>query len=415
MASLRKNQNFVRLFLGRLVTNVGDSLYLIAALWLVHELGGSPFLTGVAGFLTLLPGALQFLTGPFVDRWPLRRSLVVIQMIQAVCVLIIPLAAATGQLTVVLVLVLIPILSMLNQFVYPAQNAALPRIVEDGNIVRANSAFSFAYNGVDAAFNAIGGILIAVVGAVSLYVLDSITFVFAALLFASVNYPSTEAENEDTDESSISQYWSDLSEGFAYVRGSVVFSIITTAAIANFALQISTAVLPSFSDQQGGPEMYGAMLGALAAGTLLGSLVAPKLENREFGRVCIFVFFFGFVFWLGSIFSPWKYGTIGLFMLAWVPVGIFNVLVHATVQTIVPDELIGRAMSVTSGVSAAAGPVGALAGGAIASVWGSVVAMVVAAFGLLAVVGFFLVRPSLRQLPAITEIEGKGHAHASED
>ena len=47
-----KNRNFLLLFLGRIFTNIGDSLYYVAAMWLVYKLSGNPFYSGLAGFLT---------------------------------------------------------------------------------------------------------------------------------------------------------------------------------------------------------------------------------------------------------------------------------------------------------------------------------------------------------------------------
>lgn len=38
-----KNNNFLFLFLGRIVTNIGDSIYYVAAMWFVFSLGGSAF------------------------------------------------------------------------------------------------------------------------------------------------------------------------------------------------------------------------------------------------------------------------------------------------------------------------------------------------------------------------------------
>ncbi|MGA9230563.1 MAG: MFS transporter, partial [Exiguobacterium oxidotolerans] len=66
MFELLKNRNFMFLLAGRLVTNIGDSLYYIAAMWLVHDIGQSAFYTGLAGFVILSPKALQFLAGPLV-------------------------------------------------------------------------------------------------------------------------------------------------------------------------------------------------------------------------------------------------------------------------------------------------------------------------------------------------------------
>ncbi|MFC6724587.1 MFS transporter, partial [Halobium palmae] len=164
MRTLFRNAAFRRLFLGRLVTNAGDSLYYVAAMWLVYELTGSEFYTGVAGFLVMAPAALQFLFGPLVDRLPLRRVFVWTQLLQGALVLVVPVAAHFEALSVALLLTVMPLLSLLNQPVYPAQSAALPRIVDRDGLVAANSLFTFAYQGVDAAFNAVGGVLIAAVG-----------------------------------------------------------------------------------------------------------------------------------------------------------------------------------------------------------------------------------------------------------
>jgi len=184
MSSLIRNRDFVRLFAGRVLTNAGDSLYYVASMWLVYDLTCSSFYTGLAGFLVLAPAAFQFLFGPLVDRVSLRRLLVGTQLAQALVVFAVPLAYTLGYLNVWVVLAVMPLLSLLNQPVYPAESAALPRVVDREQLVQANSLFALAYQGVDAAFNAIGGVLIALVGATALFVFDAVTFAAAALLFA---------------------------------------------------------------------------------------------------------------------------------------------------------------------------------------------------------------------------------------
>ena len=80
------------MFLGRIVTNIGDTLYAVAAMWLVFELGGSTFYTGLAGFLTIIPRFVQFFAGPLIDRISIRPLLIVTQIIQSIMLLIIPIA-----------------------------------------------------------------------------------------------------------------------------------------------------------------------------------------------------------------------------------------------------------------------------------------------------------------------------------
>ncbi len=82
MHTLLRNRNFARLLAGRLLDNIGDSVYFVAAMWLVWELSGEEFFTGLAGFLVLEPSGLRFLFGPLVDRWDLRRILVRTQLVQ---------------------------------------------------------------------------------------------------------------------------------------------------------------------------------------------------------------------------------------------------------------------------------------------------------------------------------------------
>lgn len=407
MRELARNSRFRRLLSGRIITNIGDSLYIIAALWLVHEMSSSPLYTGIAGFLSFLPTGLQFLTGPIVDQRSTKWVLVVTQAVQGICVLSIPVAAWFGHLSVELILFLIPILSMLNQFVYPAQNAVLPQIVEEEHLVRANSIFSFAYSGVDLVFNAIGGFLIAIVGAVSLYVVDSITFFVALVLFWSIRFPVSESSSNDGDDESggFESYVEDLRGGFEYLRGSLISDIVLTAAIANLMLGITMAVLPGFSDIQGGAGTYGLMLAASAGGTLVGTVAASVFEQKPFGYVSIVGFAAGCCLWLGSVVVDWNVAMVALYAAAWIPAGIFSVTIYSLIQSTVEEAMIGRVSSTTTSAANIMLPVGSLLGGVGSDAIGPVAMMAIAPAGFGFVAMYFWIQPSLRGLPSVERMD----------
>ena len=402
--SLRENRNFVKLLIGRLVTNAGDSLYTIAGTWLVYDLTGSSFYTGIAGALLLLPPALQFISGPLVDRWSITRTLTLTQLMQAILILFIPLAAYTDSLTVGIVLLLIPVLSLLNQFVYPAQNAALPRIVVKDELTQANSAFSFANKGTDMIFRALGGVLIAAVGAASLFVLNSVTFVIAALFFIGVNVPSADNSSEELGSINPSEYFSDLREGIACLRGTVFAEMMSITALTNLAVGVTIAVLPAFAAIRGGPALYGALLGAVGGGTLIGALISSRLEHIGYGRIRIFGFGLGFLLWIGAVYSSEPLLSIALFTLAWIPPGVTNVMGQTLMQTVTPEELLGRVTSVDSSVSTMTLPVGSLLGGAVSSILGVITTMGIAALGFGVASLYFALRPPLRRLPPMNDI-----------
>jgi len=456
------NRDFVRLFAGRVITNAGDSLYFIAAMWLVYDLTGDPFYSGVAGFLTLAPSGLQAFFGPLVDRWDLRRLLVRTQVIQGVVILTLPVAHALGMLTAPLILVVMPVLSTLNQFVYPAQTAALPRIVEDEELVEANSAFALAYQGIDSVFNAVGGVLIALIGAVTLFVVDSVTFLAAALLFATLTIPAAEGASEpDAGESTVGPdtsddgtdpetvpvtdggegsddgedgdedggegsedgsegsedgsegsedgedggYLTDLREGVEYLRGTFLAVLMGGSLVINFALGTMNSTMPAYADGIGGPEAYGILLAALSIGVFVGAAVASRFERFRFGRLSIVGFLFGGLVWIAAIWIDWLPATAVLLGLAGVPVGTTNVLLNSLVQTVTPEPLLGRVSAVLGSVSSIMVPFGALTGGTAASTFGPVPVMFVAGAGFLFLGAYVFAFPTLRHLPTISSMD----------
>ncbi len=449
LVGLLRNRDFALLVGGRLVTNAGDSLYYIAAMWLVYDLTGSELYTGIAGFLTMAPAALQFLFGPLVDRTPLGPLLVGTQVVQGLLVLVVPIAHFFDMLSVWVVLVVMPLLSLLNQPVYPAQSAALPRIVDREELVGANSVLTIAYQGVDAGFNALGGIVVAAFGAVTLFLVDSVTFAVATLLFLGLDIPAAGAgdieaaeEEEDasgdagddtspeasdpaavpdggtdpdtddghTDDSDEADrdgwdgYLADLREGIGFLRGTVVAKLTLGVIIVNFAFGGVMAVLPSYGDSFGGAGAYGLLAAAVGVGMLTGSLVGNLVEEWPFGYVVSGGMGLGAVLWTAAIAVDTMPATPVLLALALVPAGTMNVLVFSLVQAVVPDRLLGRAMSVIMSGATVMTPVGALVGGAVADatspglvLYGNAVATALFALYVFAV-------PSLRRIPRVGSV-----------
>lgn len=409
MKELLQNHNFSKLFLGRMITNAGDSLYTVAAMWLVYELGGSTFYTGLAGFLVMFPNMLQFLAGPLVDRWSLKSTLLITQLLQGILVLIIPIAAFFNFLTVTLVLVIMPVVALLNQFVYPAQTAALPTILKKELLVKGNSAFAFAYQGVDLAFNALAGILVALIGATALFLIDSLTFVLAAILFSTLRLPKKQVEKPLDQQPSVSQniknYGMELKEGFHFVTKSILAKLFVGSIVANFAIGATLAVLPAYADWRGGPEYYGMFLASLSAGSLIGALCASYLSKYPLGKLSIISFFVGGICWVVSALVPWAPLSVFLFGFAWVPVGATNVLFGTAIQSVVPQRLMARTFSVSASVGTSAMPIGSLLGGWSATLVSSMVVFAVLGLGFLFLATYTSLVPVLRNLPKVEELD----------
>ncbi|MGY5345444.1 MFS transporter [Paenibacillus glucanolyticus] len=416
-----KNRNFVLLFIGRILTNIGDSLYAVAAMWLVYDLGGSTLYTGIAGFLSILPRIIQILSGPMIDRVPLRGLLVNTQLVQALMLLIIPLAFYFDFLTVGLVLTITPILSTLNMWVYPAQMTALPRILEKRQLTQGNSLFSIANQGIDVACNAISGVLIVVLGAVSLYLWNSAGFFIGALLFAQLKIKKSTktSDNNDNNISEVSSsksksirntmgsYWSDMKEGLRYMLATPLARIQIGIIVINAAGGATFTVMPAFADSLGGASIYGMLLMASACGSLLGAILTPymKLERLPLGYLFAGAFCLSGAAWGLSVFTPWTWLVVLVYGLAWFPGGVTNVIIISVIQKAIPEKRLGTVLAAASGISGIAMPLGSLIGGTLGVVFAGSSVIAGCGAAVLAVGIFWIFDPMTRDLPSPDHVD----------
>jgi MFS family permease len=410
-SSLLRNHTFLRFFFGQFLTNAGDSLYAVAILWLVFQLSGSTAVTGLANAMLLMPYLLQIVAGPLVDRLHLNRLLVATQVVQGVVVLVVPLAAYTGHLTVGLLLAVIPTLALMTLLTFPVPTTLLPRIVREDQLSRGNSLLSTVTLGLDMIFDALGGLFIAAFGATALFLLDSLTFAVAAVLFVGMAVPTVDgggeatADDGSTVRSAVAAYVDDLRAGVEVLRGTLFVDMMVTTAVSNFAVGVTLAVLPAFGALRGGPAVYGLLLGAIGVGRLAGSLLAPYLQGVAYGRLVAVAFLTSALLWLGSVFAPSVALTVGLFGLAWVSGGVNGVLVSTLNQKVFPADRLGRVSSIKGTASAATLPVGSLVGGLVAELLGTTTTMALAAGGFGFVGLYFALHPALRTLPPIDEVD----------
>lgn len=406
-ASLLGRTGFRRLYLGGTASRVGDKLYFVAAMWLVYELTGSTVFTGVAGFLTRAPQVLSVFLGPLVDRAKLRRLLALSELGQGVVVLAVPVAAATGHLSVWVVLAAMPLLAFGKRLTAPAEQAAFVRLVDDDLLARGNSLWTGTERSVAAAAEAAAGVLVGVVGAVALFVVNGVTFLVSAVLFGSLSVPATEASDTAL---SLERYVADLRSGIALIRDSVLGHVVVAATLAGAFTGMGTAVLPAFAGDVGGAQAFGLLVAATTVGTLVGTLLAPRLETVALGRLTVVGFGGATLARLGAVVADRAWLVVGLFGATAVPLGVYNVLTSTAVQTGVPDDRLARVSSTLGTITAVLGPLGFLAGGALGTVVGADAVVAASAFGFLVLAAYWVSVPSLRRFPAVTGLDADAFA-----
>ncbi|WP_440006811.1 MFS transporter [Halomicrococcus sp. SG-WS-1] len=395
------NPGFRRLLVGRGVSKFGDGLYSVAAMWLVYDLTGSTAYTGLAGMLTRAPGAFKLLAGPLVDRARLGRVLTLSEVAQCLVVLAVPLAAALGHLSVAVVLAAMPLLALCNLFAGPAQTAALPRLVDEDRMVRANSVASIVSKSVDATSRAVAGALVAVAGGVAVYVVDAVTFAVAALTFAVLSVP---ARTPPDDDLALGSYLADLRGGLALLADSLAGRMLVASLFANFLTGVALAVLPAFAATLGGPATYGLLLAGTTVGVLVGSVAASAVDGLPMGYTTVVGFVASSALWTGAVAVPGVVATVALFAASRVPLGVYNVSAMATVQTGVPDDLLGRVSAAIGSATSVVMPAGMLLGGLAGERFGSEAVMLLGGLGTALAAAYWFAVPSLRRFGSPTAV-----------
>ena len=176
MLKMIKNKDFYVLLLGRLITNFGDSLYAIASTLLVYKMSGSTIYSGLTLFLTSSTAIVQLLLSPILDKINMKKFLILSQFFQAVLILIIPFLYKFGKLSVYHIMIIMPIISLINQLVYPGQISLLPKILSEKELVTGNSLMTMAYQGSNAIFDTFAGVIISLCGFMAAFYTDSISF-----------------------------------------------------------------------------------------------------------------------------------------------------------------------------------------------------------------------------------------------
>jgi len=162
-ARLATNGPFSAMWLGQVISSLGDRIHQVALVFLVtRATDSSPLALGLVFAAMTVPSLLVGpVAGAFVDRWDRKRVMVGSDLIRAALVVEIPAAAA---IHVGLVMALVFGLAVVSSFFRPARVCAVPQVVADEDLLSANSAMWIADTVSDMVGYGLGGLFVAFLG-----------------------------------------------------------------------------------------------------------------------------------------------------------------------------------------------------------------------------------------------------------
>src|SRR5713101_5146821 len=185
---LRGNRSFRLLWLGQVVSQLGDWFDTIAVYTIALRLTGSSRSVALIMVARFLPSVVMGpLSGVVADRFSRRSIMITSDLIRAIVVLGFLFVRRPDQMWLIYVLTVIQL--AFSTFFEPAKTAAIPSIVSDRELLAANAISSVTWSAMLTLGAAIGGFVAGWFGTDAAFVLDSLSFVASALLIASVRFP----------------------------------------------------------------------------------------------------------------------------------------------------------------------------------------------------------------------------------
>ncbi|MBD2537566.1 MFS transporter [Coleofasciculus sp. FACHB-SPT36] len=394
-----RSRNYQLFFAGQGLSLVGTWMTQIATIWLVYSLTNSALLLGIVGFAGQFP---SFILTPFggvvVDRVSRHRLLVITQSLAMLQSLALAFVALTGIAQVWHLIVLSIFQGIINAFDAPTRQAFVPEIIErKDDLANAIALNSSMFNGARLIGPAIGGLLVASVGAGYCFLIDGLSYiaVIAALLAMKVK-PSKIAVSH-------AHPWQRLKEGFVYTFGfPPIRSIILLLALVSFMGMQYTVLTPIFATQilHGNAETLGFLMAAAGVGALIGAVHLSTRKNvLGLGRLIAYSPAFMGMGLIGFSLSR----VLGLSLLMMLVVGLSFTLQftssNTVLQTIVEDDKRGRVMSIYTMAFFGVVPLGNLFAGSLASQIGAPNTLMMG--GIFCILGSFLFT---KQLPGIRRL-----------
>lgn len=288
MLNVLRQRNFALLWTGGLISLMGDFVLMVALPFFVYEETGSTFASAVIVAAELLPRLLfGSFAGVFVDRWDRKRVMVLASIGQGVIIL--PLLQVTSNATMWIVFVVTFFQVTLAMFFGPAENALLPLLVREDQLLPANSLNALNNNLARLIGPPIGGAILAIWGLPGVVLFDSLTFVVAGLMILVIRSSAARAASVEgapsTEPMTVpnQDFWKEWREGIDIVRlNRVVAVLFISVVLLNFGgVMIDPMAAPYIVDVvKAGPEVFGWLVTVQAVGGILGGLLASRVGQR---------------------------------------------------------------------------------------------------------------------------------------
>jgi DHA3 family macrolide efflux protein-like MFS transporter len=379
--SILKNKNFMILFTGKLVSQLGDAIYNIAIGWYILAITKS----AMAMSIYIAVGTIVYvfmgpLGGVIADRLDRKKLMVWMDIIRGVVVAFIGLLMYVHIQSIWIFCIASAILSLCGAIFVPASNALIPNIVENSQLTKANS-MGASVQSISSIVGLIAGaILYATIGIKKILFLNAISYILSGIVEMFIVLNKT--ENSLLKASAKKHFIKELIETYNFIKTKkglyiimwiyTLINFITVPLLAVFLPYIFNVIIKNSIIQ------YSYIGASTAIGFLIGAAILSLMPEKD--KISIYIrgsmiAFCTLVLSMYIVFKGYESGFIltSGFVIFFAIISFFigisnsiiNIPIMVLMQKSVPDEMLGKASGLVNTFVMCAIPLGIIVGGIV--------------------------------------------------
>ncbi len=364
-----------RLLIGRIATNIADSLFYITILWYFKIIFHSPMILSLVFIADSTIDMCAFIFGPLIDRVYIKNLLkyvTVSQIILSIVASILFHFKNWKTLTLVLLLLTYILSTIGSTLIYPAEEKILPSIVNKNKLTKVNSLFQVTYRILDLFLDALATVIVTYFSFNKAMVISAFVFTIALGFYAKLYLPRNLIVSEKDHDYFTGKYLQYLLKGWYVLKNEGrILLLIIPLAVTNLFYGIASVGMPYFSSQYltksaisyGGLELFSSI------GGLLGSLIVSKIDTLKPNLEQLIVICLGLagisvvLEALVANYIPWLILIFALSSAFWI--SIMNINFEVLIQRNFSPHILSRIETINSSIINCMIPIGSFLGGLI--------------------------------------------------
>lgn len=374
-----------RLLIGRIATNIADSLFYITILWYFKIIFHSPMILSLVFIADSTIDMCAFIFGPLIDRVYIKNLLKYVtvgQIILSIVASILFHFKNWKTLTLVLLLLTYILSTIGSTLIYPAEEKILPSIVNKNKLTKVNSLFQVTYRILDLFLDALATVIVTYFSFNKAMVISAFVFTIALGFYAKLYLPRNLIVSVKDHDYFTGKYLQYLLKGWYVLKNEGrILLLIIPLAVTNLFYGIASVGMPYFSSQYltksaisyGGLELFSSI------GGLLGSLIVSKIDTLKPNLEQLIVICLGLagisvvLEALVANYIPWLILIFALSSAFWI--SIMNINFEVLIQESFSPRILGRIETINSSIINCMIPIGSFLGGLIIQHFGAGIAI----------------------------------------